>query len=144
MLSAGRDLGGDLLAAELGHELLGLAVRLDLAACFLGMLLLREVDVVRGRRCGELTGKEVVARESAGHVLDVARARGTLNFFQEYDFDGWSPSEMLRGAAPRAATSRVADNPARGQLNPAPKDHLLPGVGTSRGNGTSTSCPARR
>ena len=71
-LLADADLDADGAPIDLREDVrAGLVVEAVLAAGVLGGLGLGDIDVVIGRRGGELPGQEVVAREAGGDVLNV-------------------------------------------------------------------------
>ena len=67
------------------HAIAGFLIDLLLTALLLAGLSLRDVDVVVGRRRGQLAGQEVVAGEAVGDVLDVAGAGRAFYLFEEND-----------------------------------------------------------
>jgi hypothetical protein len=65
-----------------------LIVEAFLAAGVLGGLGFGDLDVVIGRRGGEFSGQQEVAREAVGDILDVTGTGGALYFLEEYDLHG--------------------------------------------------------
>ncbi len=120
-LLAHAHLDGDSGALHLGHQIgAGLFVQPGLAA---GLLLgagLSDGDVVFGGRGGQPAGKQVVAGEAVGDVLDIAHAGGAFDLLHEDYFHATLLTGLPPEAYSRGASASRGDQPPAEMIEGGP------------------------